>query len=120
MTRIIGFILLSIAFATNISIAQNKKYNSSRVQTDTIRVEGVCSQCKSRIEEAAYIRGVRRAEWDKASKQLTVVYNPQRVKKEDVEKSIAKSGHSTENQTRDQNSYDKLPSCCAYDHAHDH
>lgn len=91
------------------------------IQTDTILVTGNCGMCKTRIENAAYIPGVKRADWDKKTQQLIVVYKPSKTSALAIEKAVAAVGHDTQNVKSDKNSYAKLPACCSYrDHNHAH
>ena len=100
----------------HIGFAQQKD-----IQTDTILVTGNCGMCKTRIENAAYINGVKRADWDKNTQQLIVVYKPSKINKITIERTIAAAGHDTKNVKADSNSYSKLPACCSYrDHNHTH
>jgi len=86
--------LITVSFLTLISLSftfgQGKQ---KKIQTDKIHVSGICDECKERIENAAYLPGVKRADWDKQSKELTVVYKPQKVTLLQIETSIANAGH---------------------------
>ncbi|MBL7766330.1 MAG: heavy-metal-associated domain-containing protein [Chitinophagaceae bacterium] len=86
----------------------------SKTATDTFTVYGNCGQCKTRIEEAAYIKGVKSAVWDKKTKVLTVVYLTDKVSLSRISLAIADAGHDTKEQKASDKSYAKLPSCCAY------
>lgn len=116
MKRIIGIIALFLSF-TSLSFAQDKD-----IATEKIKVSGNCSQCKKRIENAAYIGGVKRAEWDKSSKVLTVTYRPSKTSLTRIEENIAKAGHDAGEVKATDEDYGKLPECCAYkeDGASDH
>lgn len=92
----------------NTSLAQGK------VKTDTVTVSGNCGQCKERIEEAAYIKGVKHVEWNKATKVLSVIYNIDKTSLDKIELSIAKAGHDTRNHKSNDKEYKQLPECCAY------
>lgn len=104
------FIVFSTAYGAT---AQN-------VDTATVWVDGVCGMCQDRIENAAYIKGVKKADWDKETKTLTVVFNPKKVSLSDIEKSIAAAGHDTANFTADESAYQKVHSCCRYREAESH
>jgi copper chaperone CopZ len=90
--------------------AQDKK----EIVTEHFRVEGNCEHCKKRIEEAAYIRGVKHAEWNKETKQLTVVYKTEKTNADAILKNIAKEGHDNEKYKAEDKVYNKLPECCHY------
>lgn len=97
------------------SIAQEKvEISKKTVVSDTIMVRGVCGSCEERIENAALIKGVKKAEWDKLKQQLIVFYKPAKVSSDKIEQEIAKAGHDTENYKAEDKIYNKLPSCCAY------
>ncbi len=89
--------------------AQDSKYN-----TEEFRVEGVCDECKTRIENAAYIKGVKYCEWTKESHILKVTYNPEKTELIKIHESIAEAGHSTDKVEASDEAYHKLPKCCAY------
>ena len=84
------------------------------VTTSTISVKGNCEECKERIENAADIKGVKNAVWKEETHILTVTFDSKKVTLEQIEKSIAKSGHETVSQKADATAYNKLPSCCKY------
>ena len=83
-------------------------------QTDTIHVAGNCSMCKKRIEEAAYIKGVKSADWNKTTKTLTVVYSPAKAQRSQIIQAVLKVGHDAGSQRAADKQYKNLPDCCAY------
>lgn len=95
-------------------------FGQDKVVEDTITVQGVCEQCKGRIEEAAYGKGVKYVNWDKATKKLYVAYRTDKVSLAEIEQRIAKAGHNTQNVQAARNDYESLPQCCRYEHVHDH
>jgi periplasmic mercuric ion binding protein len=84
-------------------------------KTEVVKVWGNCDMCKAKIEKAAKITGVSKADWNTKTKVLTVVYNPATVKSDDVQKSIAAVGYDTEKFKADDKAYAKLPGCCQYE-----
>lgn len=84
-------------------------------KTDSVKVYGKCEMCKARIEKAAKIDGVKKADWNVDTKMLTVTYNADKVKLDDIQKSIASVGHDTQNFSAETASYKKLPGCCKYE-----
>lgn len=88
---------------------------SAHDKTGTVKVYGNCEMCKARIEKAAKLDGVKKADWNVDTKILTVTYNADKLKQLDIEKSIAAAGHDTENATAEAAVYKKLPGCCKYD-----
>ena len=84
------------------------------VKTESIKVWGNCDICKARIEKAAKIEGVSKAEWNNDTKLLMVVFNPVTVTSDTIQKSIAAVGHDTEKYRADDKVYNNLPGCCKY------
>lgn len=111
MKNIILAALATLTLGTTAVTAQEK---SKSVTSKTIVVEGNCGMCKKRIENAAYIPGVKRAEWDKTTKELKVVYSEKKTSLAKIEASIAKAGHDAGETKATEEDYKKLPDCCAY------
>jgi copper chaperone CopZ len=125
--KIITIALLSIVLGSN-SFAQmtdhskmdmsktssTSKMDMTSTKTETIKVSGNCESCQARIEKAAKVDGVSKASWDKTTKLLTLVYDPAKVKSDDIQKKIAAVGHDTEKYKADDKVYAKLPGCCKY------
>jgi len=106
--------LLVVAFGATTFAQTHDHSKMVTTKTESINVQGNCGMCKTRIENAAKIAGVSKAEWNDETKMLTLVYNPSKVKIEDVQKKIATVGHDTEKFKADSKVYDKLPGCCKY------
>jgi mercuric ion binding protein len=109
------FIIAALAFTAAASAnAQDK--------TETFKVYGNCGMCEKRIEKAATIEGVTKADWDVDTKLMTVSYDPAKTDGKKVQKAIAAVGHDTDKQTAKEDVYSKLPGCCKYDRkkAEDH
>ncbi|WP_276133866.1 heavy-metal-associated domain-containing protein [Polluticoccus soli] len=109
MKRLIVF--LSIITSSIFVFAQE---TAKDVVTEKYKVEGNCKMCKKRIENAAFIKGVKRAEWDKESHELTVTYKPSKTNAEAILGSVAKVGYSSEKAEADKAAYNNLPACCQY------
>lgn len=108
-------IIISIILFMMFSFIQTNIFAQSKTKTDTVTVNGNCGQCKSRIEEAAsYVKGVKQAEWNKKTKILTIVYNPEKTDMDKITLAIAKAGHDSKNHIATDKEYKKLPHCCAY------
>ena len=92
----------------------NSKMDMTSTKTETIKVSGNCDMCKARIEKAAKIDGVSKAEWNKDSKMLALTYDPAKTNVDAIGKKLAAAGHDTEKIKAEAKAYDKLPSCCKY------
>ena len=69
---------------------------AKKTETTEFKVYGLCGSCKERIENASLIKGVKWTEWNKETEILKVIYNPQKVKVEDIHKAVANVGHDTD------------------------
>lgn len=110
MKNIIFGMLLLVTLSVQ---AQDKKNKNAKYN---IEVNGNCEQCKKRIEKAAFsVPGVKTANWDINSHQLTVILNEEKSSPEDLNKAVAKVGHDTKEVKATQADYDNLHSCCKYE-----
>jgi periplasmic mercuric ion binding protein len=100
---ILGFI---IAFSIN---AQNKK-----ITEQTIKVVGICGDCKERIEAASDIKGVKSAIWNMETNELKVIFRNDKTSIEKIKQAIASAGYDAEDVKCNMEAYNKLPKCCQY------
>ncbi len=92
---------------------------SSKVVKADIKVYGNCGMCKARIEKALDRTGIKTATWDTKSKNLSVVYNSDKLSEQQIHNFIAEVGHDTDKAKAKDEVYAKLPFCCLYrDHDH--
>ena len=78
MKTVKSFLVASLAFIYSIG-AFSQAHDHSKMatsKTETFKVSGNCEMCKARIEKAAKIDGVIKAEWSDETKLLTLVYEP--------------------------------------------
>lgn len=90
---------------------------TSDAQTDSsasFKVFGNCIQCKQRIENALKTNGVQSADWNITTKILDVVYDPSKIKIEQIKQRVVNAGHDLESQKAKDAVYNKLPECCRY------
>ena len=108
--------VLAVVFSASSfgQMQDHSKMTMTGTKTETIKVLGNCGSCKTRIEKAAKIDGVSKADWNKQTKMLTLVYDPSKVNSDDVQKKIAAVGHDTEKFKADDKAYAKLDACCQY------
>ena len=92
----------------------NSKMDMTSAKTETIKVWGECETCQASIEKASKVDGVSKASWDKTTKILTLVYDPSKVKSDNIQKKIAAVGYDTEKYKADDKVYAKLNACCKY------
>lgn len=107
----ISFILFLGLFAFQ-SNAQNVE--------QTFWVGGVCEMCKERIEKTMDTQGVRFAEYNVDSHELTVAYNTKKVSETEIHALLNNAGHDTAKSKASDEQYAAIHGCCKYrDHKHD-
>lgn len=80
------------------------------------QVNGKCGMCEKHIEKAALaVDGVVGADWNKETKEMSVVWDDSKTNVHMVQMAIAKVGHDTGMHKASDEAYSKLPSCCQYD-----
>ena len=105
------FILITLCLLSMQIIAQVKDKNKKA----SMEIMGNCGMCKTRIEKAlSKVKGVKFANWDIPSKELTVVYDENKCTPIDIKKAIAKVGHDTDSEKASNEVYNKLPACCKF------
>lgn len=110
--KIIVVAFLAIALGFN---AQSQNLtNVASTKTETVKVSGNCGMCKSRIEKAAKIDGVSKADWDSKSKILAVTYDPAKSTMDQIGKKVAAAGHDNDKAKAEEKTYNSLPGCCKY------
>lgn len=102
-------VAILISFSLHAGATTKKK-----VATAEFKVSGVCKMCEKRIEDAALIKGVKLADWDKEKQKIKVIYRPDKTNELSIQKAIAKVGHDTEKVKASDKAYQKLHNCCKY------
>lgn len=91
------------------------KKNSATTKKETFHVSGNCGMCKKTIEKSLNVKGVMEANWDKVTKNITVVYDTNLISLDEIKKKIAKAGYDNDGYRADDASYSELHTCCQYD-----
>ena len=105
-------ILLSSIMISSFSFSQE---NSSKSQSASFIVKGVCEMCEDRIENGVVkLKGVKYASWEIISNKISIIYNSRKIKLDEIHKQISLLGHSTEKYDAPEKIYNALPDCCKY------
>lgn len=103
-------ILLSIALISTMAV--NGQNTAAKA---TFEVDGVCGMCKVRIEKAAIkTKGVKTANWDVGSHQLSLIYNEKKTDLKTIQQNIANVGHDTPLFKATDEAYESIDMCCKY------
>ena len=111
--NIIQILWLGVFMLPIINEAQAQK-KAKETLTIKFQVSGVCGMCKDRIEKGTLIKGVKYAEYDQDKSQLKVIYRSNKVTEDEIHQAIADIGHDTDKIKAIEETYNKLPGCCAY------
>lgn len=85
-------------------------------ETAKFTVYGNCGMCKKTIEGALKdVKGIRVAEWNQDTGQMTVTFNPHVLKLSDIKQKIADVGYDTDTHRAKEEVYNSLPGCCQYE-----
>lgn len=112
--------LLFIFLFASSSTAQTKKVTAAvkktPVEKETFTVYGNCSMCEANIENALKdVNGIKVADWDMASDQLTVAYDQKKITLDQIKQKVADAGYDSDTHRAKKSVYKKLPMCCQYD-----
>ncbi|NOT37813.1 MAG: heavy-metal-associated domain-containing protein [Saprospiraceae bacterium] len=80
----------------------------------SIEVNGNCKMCKSKIEKAALIDGVKSASWNQKTKILELEYDEKKVTVNQIQLRIAAVGYDTQLYRANDATYNNLHKCCKY------
>lgn len=112
--KIIIVAFLAIALGSNLYAQMHDHSKMTNSKTETLQVSGNCDMCKARIEKAAKVDGVSKAEWSTKTKTLSVTFDPAKTTMDKVGKKVAGAGHDNEKMKADDKIYGSLPKCCQY------
>lgn len=89
--------------------------SAQTMQSETIKVNGVCGMCKKHIEKSALDAGATAATWDKKTKFLQISYDPAVTNSAKIQTAVAGAGYDTQDFKASDSAYYKLEECCQYD-----
>jgi hypothetical protein len=81
----------------------------------TVHIYGNCGMCETTIEDAAYLKKVAKADWDKDTKKAVITFDSTQTTADEVLKRIAYAGYDNEQYLAPDAAYSKLPECCQYE-----
>jgi len=106
-TKVLSLAVL-LVLGTSSIFAANK--------SEKFKVNGKCGMCEKTIEKAANsVDGVSKADWNKETKEMEVVFDDTKTNIHKIHSSIAASGYDTDMHKATDKTYDALHGCCKYD-----
>jgi periplasmic mercuric ion binding protein len=88
--------------------------------TIVIKSTAQCQECKDNIEKSLnFEKGVKSAVVNMDTKEVTVIYNPDKTTPEKIRTAISKTGYDADDVPADPKVYARLKPCCTKDgHKH--
>lgn len=114
---------LSIALLLMVSCAAQDMTSTAGIKNAlsvTVRVDGDCPMCESRIEKAAFVKGEAVADWDVDAKTARITIDSTRTTVDAVLRRIAEAGYDNANYLAPDRAYAGLPGCCQYERSMKH
>ncbi|MEO9891096.1 metal transporter [Aurantibacter sp.] len=107
MKKIFLVLVMGLFFMNINAQEKNKKL--------TMDVNGKCIMCKERIEKAALgVKGVKYAEWNIPTHQLSLIYNEGKTDPMKIKTAIVNVGHDTKELKATEEAYNSVHPCCRY------
>tara|TARA_B100001059_G_scaffold136053_1_gene136393 strand:- start:962 stop:1381 length:420 start_codon:yes stop_codon:yes gene_type:complete len=101
--------LFSLTLLSVISLSGQSKFS-----TISIEVDGLCGMCEMRIENAAYIQGVKKADWSQDTHMLDLIYNGSKVGQSEIIAAINQVGHDVKDHPASDKQYANVHGCCRF------
>ena len=105
MKSIISAIVLAFAMSAN---------GQSKITETTIEVDGLCGMCEERIENAAYIKGVKKADWSQETHQLDLIFRSDKTTLTEIIAAINEVGHDVKDHLATDEQYANIHGCCRF------
>ena len=106
-------LLLVFLFISGTITAQTTAGATEKKATIKIKTSAECDMCKTRIEkEMAFVKGVKKADLDLATRVLTVTYQTKKTSPDAIKAAISKIGYDADDVKADNKAFKKLPECC--------
>jgi periplasmic mercuric ion binding protein len=98
------------------SKAHKTEKKAANETTDIFVVYGNCGICKKTIEGSLNnVDGISSAIWDVETKVMTVKYDNEAIKLDDIKKKIADVGYDSDKFRAKDETYNNLMGCCQYE-----
>lgn len=113
--RLIALVTFFMGISSVITHAQKKESKKIGPVTETVEfmTSAQCDMCRMKIEgKLGEEKGVRHAFLDLKTKKLTVKYNPDKIKEEEIINVITSLGYDVNDHKGNQDAYNHLPDCC--------
>jgi periplasmic mercuric ion binding protein len=88
-------------------------FGQKKVEEIVIQTSAECGSCKERLEgKLNYTTGIKFAELDVPTKNLTVKYSTSKISLDEIKKIISDLGYDADDVKANPEAYEALPQCC--------
>ena len=108
IVKIILLLTLMLTYKESSAQINNQK-------TETVKILGVCGNCKMRIEKTGNLDKIVKVNWNKYSKTAVIKYDSTVTNKDEILKRISLVGHDNELFLAPDSAYSSLPTLCQYE-----
>lgn len=113
---LIVFAIIFLGFSANAQEQNQETQENTGVKKEVFTVYGECGMCERTIEGSLKnVDGVRLADWNKETDQMTVSFNPKVITLDAIKQKIADVGYDSDTHRAKDEVYKRLPSCCQYE-----
>ncbi len=84
-------------------------------KTITLRIDGDCPMCETRIEQVAFVKNEAEVDWVVETHMARVTFDSTRTDLAAIMQRVAHAGYDNELYLAPKQAYDKLPGCCQYE-----
>ena len=108
IVKIILLLTLMLTYKESSAQINNQK-------TETVKILGVCGNCKMRIEKTGNLDKIVKVNWNKYSKTAVIKYDSTVTNKDEILKRISLVGHDNELFLAPDSAYLSFPTHCQYE-----
>ena len=108
IVKIILLLTLMLTYKESSAQINNQK-------TETVKILGVCGNCKMRIEKTGNLNKIVKVNWNKYTQTAIIKYDTTVTNKDEILKRISLVGHDNELFLAPDSAYSSFPTHCQYE-----
>ena len=108
IVKIILLLTLMLTYKESSAQINNQK-------TETVKILGVCGNCKMRIEKTGNLNKIVKVNWNKYTQNAIIKYDSTVTNKDEILKRISLVGHDNELFLAPDSAYLSFPTHCQYE-----
>jgi len=108
IVKIILLLTLMLTYKESSAQINNQK-------TETVKILGVCGNCKMRIEKTGNLNKIVKVNWNKYTQTAIIKYDSTITNKDEILKRISLVGHDNELFLAPDSAYSSFPTHCQYE-----